>query len=152
MNPKPLNIESAEFEALATIGQNFATAVDFIKSHDLAAIEAGRHEVDCDNVFFMVVDTDLRPVEDCALEVHDVYYDLQLPLSVAEGFGVAPRISCTKPRGEMDTNSDIMFYDDAITEIVTVNPGEALVLDPDTAHAPLVGKGATHKVIFKIKK
>ena len=34
---------------------------------------------------------------------------------------------------------------------MTVEVGQAITFDPDTAHAPLIGEGTIHKAIFKVK-
>ncbi|HOE94143.1 MAG TPA: YhcH/YjgK/YiaL family protein, partial [Candidatus Cryptobacteroides sp.] len=82
--------------------------------------------------------------------VHDAFIDIQIPLSGPETFGVKPRSECTQPRGEMDSVKDILFFDDAIEETVTVKAGEMIVFKPDTAHAPLIGFGPIRKAIFKV--
>jgi beta-galactosidase beta subunit len=50
----------------------------------------------------------------------------------------------------MDSVKDILFFDDAIEETVTVEAGEMIVFKPDTAHAPLIGSGPIRKAIFKV--
>ena len=93
----------------------------------------------------------MRSVNDARLEVHDVYIDVQVPLSKDETFGVKPRTLCEKPVGEMNTVDDIMFYDDPIEETISVAAGEVVTFAPDMAHAPLIGEGTIHKAIFKVK-
>ena len=52
---------------------------------------------------------------------------------------------------DVDAVKDIIFFDDAIPATVSAMPGEQIVFEPDTAHAPLIGNGTIRKAIFKIK-
>ena len=130
---------------------NYSKAIEYINTHDLNALENGRHVIDGDNLFVNIVDGKMRSAEDARLEVHDVYIDVQVPLSKGETFGVKPRVACEKPVGEMNTTDDIMFYDDPIEETIEVAAGEVVTFAPDMAHAPLIGEGTIHKAIFKVK-
>ena len=129
----------------------YAKTIEYINTHDLNALENGRHVLDGDNLFVNIVDGNMRSVNDARLEVHDVYIDVQVPLSKDETFGVKPRTLCEKPVGEMNTVDDIMFYDDPIEETLSVAAGEVVTFAPDMAHAPLIGEGTIHKAIFKVK-
>lgn len=129
----------------------YAKAIEYIRTHDLNALENGRHELDGDNLFVNIVDGKMRPVQEARLEVHDVYIDVQVPLSKGETYGVKPRSVCTSPDGEMNLSDDIMFFDDPIEETVSAEAGDIVTFAPDMAHAPLIGEGVIHKAIFKVK-
>ena len=130
---------------------NYVAALDYIKTHDLNELSTGQHILDGKNLFVNIVDADLRPKEQARLEVHDEYIDVQVPLSIEESFGVKPRKDCTQPDGVMDKENDIMFFKDKIEKTITAQPGEVITFAPDTAHAPLIGQGKTHKAIFKVR-
>lgn len=129
----------------------YAKAIEYIRSHDLNALENGRHELEGDDLFVNIVDGRMRPVQEARLEVHDVYIDVQVPLSKGETYGVKPRVDCTSPDGEMNTSDDIMFYNDPIEETISAEAGEIVTFTPDMAHAPLIGEGVIHKAIFKVR-
>lgn len=126
-------------------------ALEFIRENDLASFENGKYLIDGDALFLNIVDGNMRSAEHAKLEVHDRYIDVQIPLSSSESFGMKPRSECASPSGEMDIENDIMFYDDPVEKIITVEKGETIVFEPDTAHAPLIGEGTIHKAIFKVK-
>ena len=130
---------------------NYLNAVKFIEENDLSLFEVGKHVIDGDNLWVNIVDAELKQPEDARLEVHNAYIDIQVPMSGAESFGVKPRRECREPDDEYDAEKDILFYKDKDWTTVTVNPGEAITFDPDTAHAPLIGIGKIHKAIFKVK-
>lgn len=130
---------------------NYLKALDYIENTDLNELELGKHFIDGDNLFVNIVDSQLKTPEQARLEVHDVYIDIQVPLSMPENFGVKPRRECAEPDGEFNTEKDILFFKDKDWTTVTVKPGEAITFDPETAHAPLIGEGTIHKAIFKVK-
>lgn len=134
---------------------NYLKAVQYIADTDLDELELGKHFIDGDNLYVNIVDSQLKSPEQARLEAHDVYIDIQVPLSSEESFGVKPRRECTEPDGEYNPTKDILFYKDKDWTTVTVKPGEAITFDPDTAHAPLIRANAEdeiiHKAIFKVK-
>ena len=129
----------------------YIEAMDFIRTYDLSLLAAGRYAIDGDNLYLNIVDAQMRPSVEARLEVHDRYIDVQVPLSCQETFGIKSRAECTEPDGSMDTEKDIMFFNDVIDTFVNVRPGEVMVFPPDTAHAPLIGEGHIRKAIFKVR-
>ena len=132
----------------------YLKALEYIENHDLDelnALEPGKHFLDGDNLILNINDSNMKTPEQARLEVHDVYIDIQIPLSKEESFGVKPRSECKEPDGEFNKEKDILFYKDKDWTTVTVNVGEAITFEPDTAHAPLIGEGTIHKAIFKVK-
>lgn len=129
----------------------YAKAIEYIQTHDLNALENGKHLIDGDNLFVNIVDSNMKTPQQARLEVHDKYIDIQIPLSKEETFGVTPRSECKFPDGEMNTEKDILFYKDPVVETITAAPGEVITFAPDMAHAPLIGEGVIHKAIFKVR-
>lgn len=129
----------------------YAKAIEYIKTHNLNELENGKHFIDGENLFVNIVDSNLKTPQEARLEVHDKYIDIQIPLSKAETFGVTPRSECKLPDGEFNTEKDILFYKDPVTETITAQPGEIVTFAPETAHAPLIGEGTIHKAIFKVR-
>lgn len=134
-----------------TNNKNYRKALEFIANTDLNALENGKHPIDGDNLFVNIVDSQLKTPEQARLEVHNVYIDIQVPLSKAESYGVKPRTETTGPEGDFNTEKDILFYTDKNWQTITVDKGQPITFDPDTAHAPLIGEGTIHKAIFKVK-
>lgn len=128
----------------------YQKALDYIANTDLAALEPGRHVIDGDNVWVNIVDSNLKTKDAARLEAHNVYIDIQIPLSGPETFGVKARSECTA-EGEFNTEKDIVFFSDKDFKTVCVEAGKAITFGPDTAHAPLIGSGVIHKAIFKVR-
>lgn len=136
----------------------FAKAFDYVSGHfdELSASASnGKHAIQSDDLFVIVGDNQLKRPEDAALEAHNKYIDIQILLSGSESFGWSQRIACTEPKGEFDTERDIIFYNDLPTSQVTAQPGEFVIFFPEDAHAPLIRpagvSGGTRKAIVKVR-
>lgn len=129
----------------------FQEALDFINSTDLSSLSNGKHVINEGNVWVNVVETNLRLASEALLEAHDEFIDIHIPISASESYGIRTRKECVKPRGEMDKHDDIIFFDDSIAGIISIQPGELAVFAPDMAHAPLIGEGPIRKAIFKVR-
>lgn len=129
----------------------FKTVFDYIASHDLAAMECGRHDIDGDNIFVNVQELDLRPESEARLELHRKYIDIQLLLEgTDEIFGWSEKIDCVKPEAEFDVEKDVQFFTDVPQCFYSVKKGQFSILFPEDGHAPMLGKGHVKKCIFKI--
>ena len=130
---------------------NYIKALEYIAANDLAAMAPGRYELDGENLFVNIVESTLKTPQAARLEVHDKYIDIQIPLSGPESYGVAKRSDCKEPDGEFNPVKDILFYKDAVKDILPAEPGSVVVFPPEIAHAPCIGEGTLKKAIFKVK-
>lgn len=130
----------------------FERAFDYILSTDLAALAAGRHAIDGDDIFVNVIECDLKKPADAKLEIHDEYIDIQVVVSGLESFGWSERADVRLPLGAFDSGKDIRFFDDAPQTYYTLKPGQFTIFMPDDAHAPMVGEGRVKKLIVKVRR
>lgn len=126
-------------------------AIEYIESHNLATLSCGRHDIDGDNVFVYIVETELHPCEEAKYEVHNAYIDIHVPISGAESYGVMPRQRCKVAIGDFDEKDDFLCYADPVVQNETRQAGEYIIFGPDDAHAPLIGEGSLKKAIFKVR-
>ena len=137
----------------AGISAAFAKAVEFLKRSDLNSLAAGRHEIDGENCFAIVNnEAELVAPAERKVEVHRVYFDIQIPLSGEETYGLAEFDPAAA--GSFDESKDIGFYEQKVVP-VTLKPGEFAVFYPKTcAHAPACAIDAPRKIrkiIVKVK-
>lgn len=126
-------------------------AFELFAQVDWTKAEAGVHELDGRTIFANVQVRCLKTKEEAKLEVHDKYIDIQILIEGAdEAFGWADRAQLTQPKGEFNTEKDILFYEDEPQTYYTMRPGQFTILLPADAHAPLVGEGEIRKVILKV--
>ena len=130
----------------------YAKAIEYIRTHDLNAMENGKHFIDGDNLFVNIMECNMKTVEQARLEVHDKYIDIQIPLSGEETYGLAEFDPAAE--GSFDESKDIGFYDQKVVP-VTLKPGEFAIFFPNTcAHAPACTLGEPckiRKIIVKVK-
>lgn len=69
-----------------------------------------------------------------------------------ENYGYKLRSECKFPKAPLDTIKDIQFFDDPISELIEVQPGQFVVFDTCHAHAPTIGFGSIKKLVGKIRK
>jgi len=134
------------------VNPRFATVFDYLRSADLTSLEQGVYEIDGQDIYMTVSDSELRNKEDATLEVHDQYYDLQIPINTPESYGYRHRKECLQPNTPMDTEKDIQFFSDSMATIIEVQPMQFIVFSPDDAHAPMIGSGVVRKAVVKIRK
>ena len=67
------------------LNKNLDTAIDYLQTHDLAALPDGRTEVDGDNVFINMMDATLHSDHGFHPEYHKTYADLQIDITGGEG-------------------------------------------------------------------
>jgi YhcH/YjgK/YiaL family protein len=130
----------------------FAKAVEFLRGNDLNSLAPGRHEIDGENCFAIVNDeAELVDPSERKAEVHRKYFDIQIPLSGEETYGLA-ELEANAP-GSFDEGNDVGFYEQKVTPI-TLKVGEFAVFYPKTcAHAPacsLTGPRKIRKIIVKV--
>ncbi len=127
-------------------------AMEWLRSHDVRAMAAGRHDVDGDRLFALVQDVQTRPAAQCRLEAHRKYHDVQYVATGVERMGYANLSRVTKVTEEYDAEKDVGFYDGPI-DWVTVAAGYFTVFTPEDAHAPLCmvdAPAAVRKVVMKV--
>ena len=137
----------------ADISDAFASAAEFLKRTDLGSLAAGRHDIDGDKCFAIVNDSaELVPPCERKIEFHRRYFDIQIPLTGEETYGLAELDASAV--GEFDTEKDIGFVDQK-TVPVTLGPGEFAIFFPEKcAHAPacsLTGVRTIRKIVVKVK-
>ena len=146
--------EVAHIGEYAAINPGFALVAAFLARPDLDSLAPGRYELDGERVVAIVNGAaELVPPAERRPEVHRDYFDVQVPLSGEETYGLA-RFDPAAP-GSFDAAKDIGFYDQPV-EPHTLRPGEFAILYPETcAHAPacsLSGPRVIRKIVFKVRK
>lgn len=135
----------------AAVNPLFADVIDFLKSHDLQTMEAGKYPIKDKDLFMNLQFAKQRTKETAILETHIEMIDIQIPISGAETFGYTPL--CDLPEFEYNTEKDITKYGDTKAQTyVTVKPGQFAIFFPQDGHAPCITDvPELKKAIFKVK-
>ena len=142
---------AALYEALS---ENFRTAFEFMRTHDMSSLEEGRHEIDGDRDFVNIGKTELKPWNDGLWEVHRKYADIQLVISGRERIGI--RLLHDGDIVKVQYKDDIMFYEDSPAEnsYADLTPDEFAVFLPYEMHRPCIrineNDDYSMKAVFKV--
>ena len=129
----------------------FADVVEFLKSHDLNAMEPGKYPIRGKNLFLNLDLAKGKTKEEAVLETHVEMIDIQVPLSCCETFGYTPLNDL--PQFEYNAEKDITMYGDTKPQTyVTLKPCQMVIFFPQDGHAPCVAEEKEFKkAIFKVK-
>ena len=127
------------------------TAIEFIQNHDLNDLPFGKTEIDGENVFVNVTETDTLPAEGRAFETHSNYMDLHIDLCGEELCEVAlGKVTEEKPYDEAE---DCALWNADTTCGLVLGEGRFAVFMVEEPHKPLIraaGSAAVRKAVFKI--
>jgi biofilm protein TabA len=137
----------------ASLNSLFAKAFAYIASVDLASLEVGKFDIDGDNLRGIVSDKNgVLPEESTAkFECHNAHIDIQVCIHGRERIGWKPRSTCIAPRGEYNTEKDVLFYDDKPDMFFGLRDNQFAIFYPEDVHAPMIGEGPIKKLVIKVK-
>ena len=81
-------------EKYASLNPLFAQAIEFLKSHDLQAMEIGKTELKGKDLLVNIAQTKPKTKEEAKLETHNEFIDIQIPLSGTEIMGYTAAKDC----------------------------------------------------------
>lgn len=137
-------------DRLNSLHPYFKQVFDYVKENDLSAVEPGRITLIPEKLFINVSDAKLIALEDQKLEVHRKYIDIHLPLSAPETIGWAPIGALGESENPFNETDDFALYPERATTYFNVLPGQAIIVYPEDAHAPIIGNGTLRKLIVKV--
>lgn len=136
-----------------TLSQGVRAALDFARTHDLAAFELGKHEIDGDDLFVNVVEYETTSPQDRFWEAHRDYLDVHVPLRGDEQIDL--NFLTNMAVKDYEKAADFVSMDGGKNASIVMAPGDFLVCDPQDAHRTAVavdGKPERiKKAIFKVK-
>lgn len=131
--------------------KHFTRAFDYIASQNLAAMEPGKYPVDGAELHASVSVKDGVTAADAKFEAHNHYIDIQVCAAGPEQIGWKPRHTCTQPKGDYNTEKDVIFYSDQPDTYFSLQAGQFAIFFPEDVHAPMIGTGPIKKLVLKVK-
>ncbi|HDS6596253.1 TPA: YhcH/YjgK/YiaL family protein [Klebsiella aerogenes] len=121
-------------------------AIEHVKAHVSESTPLGKHDIDGNNLFYLISEDSTEPQAERRAEFHARYLDIQIVLRGQEGMTFS-----TLPAGEPQTDwladKDIAFLGEGAQEkTVILNEGDFVVFYPGEVHKPLCAVGAPAKV------
>lgn len=125
-------------------------AFEYLKSVDLANLPVGKVEIDGKKLFFSVAEMPIKTAEECKLEIHRQYIDIQIPIDGSETMGWKSACQLDQAIGEFDIQKDYQLFEDKASNLMKVNPMEFVIFFPSDGHQPGITDAIHKKLIVKI--
>lgn len=142
----------ANAERYSSIHPLFAQAFEYIKSFDLKNAEIGKTDLSEGLKIIVAEKEGMTKDESIAkFECHNQNIDIQLCISGKETIGWKSRQSCKSPRGEYNSEKDVLFYEDAPDMFFELTDNQFAIFFPEDVHAPMIGEDVIKKLIVKVR-
>ena len=138
-------------EKYASLNPLFKQAIDFLKAHDLNALEIVKTELQGKDLLINVAQTNPKTKEQARIETHREFIDIQIPLSGNETMGYTAAADCYPQTATYNAEKDITFFDGLAESYFTVKPGMFAIFFPQDGHAPGITPDGVKKIIVKVK-
>ena len=135
----------------AILSERLAKGIDYINNSDFSKIDLGTYKIEGDNVFAMVQEYNTREIENCKLEGHSKYIDIQYIIEGEEHIGLTSKNN--QELDERNDEGDYAFYKGDST-LFKFNPSVFGIFFPDDLHMPCVGLdqiSKVRKVVVKVR-
>jgi YhcH/YjgK/YiaL family protein len=136
----------------APVSARLAKGLAYIKNTDFTGMEAGKHEIDGEDLFAVINEYETKEEKDCVLEAHRKYIDIQFMLSGSEQIGISTLYK-QEPVKAYNDKDDYALYSDAMS-FFQLKSGIFAIFFPEDLHMPgVIDKTASkiRKVIVKVR-
>ena len=132
------------------INERIAKGFDFLRTTDLDSLPSGKHDIEGDTIFALVQEYNTKPSDECKLESHKKFIDIQYMIRGEEMMGVTTQNN--QKIIEVNEEKDYTFYE-GTTSLVLVSKGMFTIFFPDDLHQPCVQTetiSEVKKVVIKV--
>lgn len=126
------------------LGEKMRRAFKFLRDNDLNKLNEGKHSIDGDDLYILVLRYDSTPVDNGKWEAHRKYIDIQYIVDGKEKVGYA-NIEEMKIVQDYDESNDILFVEGE-GSFIDIDKGMFAVFTPNDAHMPGIMISAPQKV------
>jgi YhcH/YjgK/YiaL family protein len=134
------------------MGEGIANALNYIRNNDLSTVQPGRYEIDGDRLVMIVFEFESTNTNECRLEGHRRYIDLQYWVSGSELMG--HEILNFQPVLEAyNEKTDCAFYN-CIASYSRLLPGMFVIYYPSDLHTAVcdpLSNERVKKIVFKVQ-
>lgn len=135
-----------------SLNPRFKAAFNFLLSNDLLALEPGKIQLEGSDLVVNVNNFKGKAEEDCRMESHLNFIDIQLPVNNDEFMGWKARKDLQKVTTAYNPEKDVEFYADAASSLFVVPAGHFAIFFPEDGHQPGIAPGKEYrKIIVKVR-
>jgi len=132
---------------------NVKEAIEFLKHADLENKAVGRYDVD-DDFFYLVQEYETLDINECKMENHQKWIDIQLIISGVEAIETVD-VSRLTSKIAYNEASDVEFFETPeVMQHNVLTSGSYIVLYPENGHMPkcaVDGPVAVKKCVGKVR-
>ncbi len=125
-----------------------------LNNTDLDTQPLGRHDIDGENLFYVLMEYETAPKTQIPPETHREYFDVQLVVSGQEYLGWAPLTSDIHIATAYNESRDVQYYEPMEnTQWLIGTAGQFYLFGPDDIHQPgVIYQSGSHvrKLVVKI--
>ena len=125
--------------------------LEYIANTNFDDLLPGKYEIEGDQIYMMVNEYETKHAEECKLESHLKYIDIQLILEGEEQVGYTMKKDHV-PSVPYDPEKDVMFFDEHVCYF-KFYPGQFVIFFPTDLHQPGINLKRVHnvrKVVLKV--
>lgn len=133
------------------LSPRIAKGIEYIKTTDLVNIASGKYDIS-EGLIAMVNEYNTKDVENCKLESHRKYIDIQFIIKGEEFIGYAP-LKSQSPFAEYDDVKDLIFYTNKEASLTKLEEGMFAIYFPDDLHMPgvkYIKSSLVKKLVVKV--
>ena len=130
------------------LSDRISKAINFLQQTDFSNFQQKIVEIDGKNIFAIFSEYQTKIIQNCKLEAHRKYIDIQYIVSGSELIGYAPLNDQTITE-EYDGSKDVVFFEGK-TSLMKLEAGMFAVFFPDDLHKPCIQAKETSKTVQKI--
>lgn len=124
-------------------------SINYITKLDLQKIPVGTYYID-ENIFYMIQEYETKEIDQCKLESHRKYIDIQWIIKGTEIIDVA-NISSLEVAEKYDEGKDIIFWKKLKRmQRICLKEGSYVVFYPENAHMPCISAYGANKLVKKM--
>ena len=138
------------YQLYSAINNRIAKGFDYLRTTDLDSLQSGKPNIDGDTIFALVQEYNTKPSDECKLESHKKYIDIQYVIRGEEMMGVTTQNN--QKIIEVNEEKDYTFYE-GTTSLVRVSKGMFTIFFPADLHQPCVqteSAAEVKKVVIKV--
>lgn len=132
------------------LGDGIKKALQFIKDTDFETMEAGKIEIDGENIYAILSKYNTKDPDDGKWEAHQKYVDVQYIVSGNEDFGFV-NIDYLDEATEYDEENDVQFFEGE-GDYIQLHEEEFVILYPHDVHMPCLSIEKSEEVLKVVVK
>lgn len=126
------------------LGERIRKAFKYLQENDLSRLDEGKHSIDGEDLYILVLRYDSKPMEEGKWEAHRKYTDIQYIVDGREKMGYAS-IDEMKVVQDYDESKDILFAEGK-GSFIDIDKGMFALFAPNDAHMPGIMENNPQKI------